>query len=502
MNTLPWIDIVVIILYMVGTIAFGSWFYFKSRNPEGFTSANGSIPSLIVGLSIFGTYVSSISFLANPGSSFIKNWNPFVLSLTILPATWIAVRYFVPFYRSAGSVSAYAHLEERFGTWARVYGTLCYMFTQLARMGSILFLLALPLHHLFGWNIALIILIVGFSTMIYSMLGGIAGVIWTDAVQSVVLILGALTCVILIPISMPEGPTQIFKIACSESKFSLGSFHLDFTSQTFWVVFLYGTVINLQNFGIDQNYVQRYLTARSEKAAKRSLWFGSLLYVPVSAFFFFIGTALYSFYKARPDLLTDPVLQKQIASGNGDGVFPFFIVHQLPPGITGLLIAAIVAAAMSTVSTSLNGTATLTLTDFYIRFFRPNASSSERMKVLYSASFCWGILGILCALAMIRAKGILDAYWVLAGIFSGGIVGVFLLGFCSRKANNRGALLGIIAGTLVLIWMSAAAFGFWPNSLDSVKSPFHNYMINVIGTITVFLVGFGISILLPNRKKE
>lgn len=514
MSSLTVLDIVILAVYMLGTLLLGCWFYFRSRDSQSFTSANGSIPSVIVGLSIFGTYVSSISFLANPGSSYVGNWTAFVLSLTIIPLTWIAAKYFVPFYRECGSVSAYAHLEDRFGCWARIYGTICYMLTQLARMGSILFLLALPLHQLFGWNIALIIIVVGLTTIIYSMIGGITGVIYVDALQSAVLILGALTCALIIPFSMPEGPGQLFRIAMSDGKFSLGSLAWDLTPKkpadnVVWVVLLYGIIINFQNFGVDQNYVQRYLTARSVKAARRSLWIGTLLFLPVSAFFFFIGTALYAFYKVRPELLTDAEIVKQVGAGNGDSVFPFFIVHQLPAGVTGLLIAAIVAAAMSTVSTSLNGTATLTLTDFYTRFFNPQASEKKKMFVLYFSTCFWGIAGILCALLMIRARGILDAYWVLAGIFSGGIVGIFLLGIFTRRANSRGTLVGMLVGLILILWMTLGIssgalkqYGLWADWMEVTKSPFHSYLINVFGTVTVMSVGFIFSLLMPDKKRR
>lgn len=491
--SLPWLDGTVIVIYMLLTVALGCWFYFRSRSPEGFTSANGELPSIVVGLSIFGTYVSSISFLALPGKAFASNWNVFGLSLTIPLAAWIATRWFVPFYRKIGVVSAYAHLEERFGTWARVYASLCYLLTQVARMGSVLFLLALPLHHLLGWDVRMIILVVGGLSAFYSMLGGIAGVIWTDAVQSVILIVGAVTCAVLLVFQMPEGPGQLWEIASEADKFSLGSFDVtDFTHSTFWVVFLYGMVINLQNFGIDQNYVQRYLTARTEAEAKKSVWLGALLYLPISAFFLFIGTALYAFYVASPGWITDSALLADIAAGKGDGVFPYFIVHQLPTGVTGLLIAAILAAAMSTISTSMNGCATLTLTDFYKRFFHPDASSREQMAVLYASSFLWGLLGMGCALLMIHAKGILDAYWMLAGIFSGGMVGLFLLGFLSRKATSRAALAGVILGVCCITWMTLSMphLGVWPQAWEAWRCPWNELMIPVCGTVVILLVGW------------
>lgn len=499
---LPLLDIFVILAYLFGTVGFGCWFYFRSRNPEGFTSAGRNLPSVVVGLSIFGTFVSSISFLALPGKAFASNWNAYGLSLTIPFAAWIAAKWFVPFYRQVGAISAYAHLEERFGTWARVYASLCYLLTQAARMGSVLFLLALPLHHLLGCDVRLIILCVGGLSTLYSMLGGIRGVIWTDAVQSVVLIAGALTCVFFLVFSMPEGPGQLWEIAAAHEKFSLGSFSLtDFQTSTFWVVFLYGMAINLQNFGIDQNYVQRYLTASSDREAKNSVWLGALLYLPISAFFLFIGTALFAFYSARPELITDPQLAADITAGKGDGVFPFFIVTQLPAGLTGLLIAAILAAAMSTISTSINGCATLTLTDFYLRFFRKGSSAREQMGVLYVSSFLWGAVGIACALLMIHAKGILDAYWLLAGIFSGGMVGLFLLGFLSRRATGTSAFCGAAAGILVIAWMtlSMPKVALIP---EAFRCPLNELMITVCGTAAILGTGFCFTLILGGKQKR
>lgn len=498
---LPFIDILIIFVYLVGSVVFGCRFYFRSRSPEGFTSAGGNTPSIVIGLSIFGTFVSSISFLALPGKAYASNWNAYGLSLSIPIATFIAARWFVPFYRRVGAISAYAHLEDRFGTWARVYASLCYLLTQAVRMGSVLFLLALPLHHLLGWDVKMIILVVGGLTAFYSMLGGIAGIMWTDALQSLILIAGAVSSAVYLLFNMPEGPAQLFRIAAENQKFSLGSFSLtDFQTSTFWVVFLYGMTINLQNFGIDQNYVQRYLTAQTDREARRSLWLGALLYLPTSAFFLFIGTALFAFYSAQPELLTDPQLVAEVAEGKGDGIFPFFIVHQLPVGVTGLLIAAILAAAMSTIGTSINGCATLTLTDFYLRFFRKDASSREQMAVLYLSSFVWGMIGIACALLMIHAKGILDAYWLLAGIFSGGMVGIFLLGFFSQRATGNTALFGAVTGLLVIAWMTLS---IPKTSLipAAFQCPLNELMITVCGTAAILTTGFFITICLQGRKK-
>ena len=489
---LPIVDVVVIVAYLLGTVAFGCWFVSRSRTPEGFTTAHGNVPSVVVGLSIFGTYVSSISFLALPGQAFMTNWNSFIPGLTLPICVWIAARWFVPFYRNCGNISAYSHFEARFGIWARIYATCCYMLTQVVRMGSILFLVALPFYHLLGWDIVTVIIVIGTLTMVYSMLGGIEGVIWTDAIQAVVLIAGAILCVIMIPLKMPEGPSQILRIAADNSKFSLGSVSPTLTESTVWVIFVYGIVMNLQNFGVDQNFVQRYLTSKSERNVKKSLWLGAMLYLPASAFFFLIGTSLFAFYTANPNLLPQE-LWANIAQGKGgDGVFPYFIVHELPQGCTGLVLAAILAAAMSTVSTSINGCATLTLVDFYSRFFRPNASSREKMWVLYISSFCCGILGIGGALVMIHAKGILNSWWTLSGIFSGGMLGLFLLGFLSRRATGTAAGWGISAGILVIMWMSLSlkSYDLLPKAFEPIRCPLHGYLISVAGTMTILFVGF------------
>jgi SSS family solute:Na+ symporter len=446
-------------------------------------------------MSIFATFVSSISFLALPGKAYMSNWNAFVFSLSIPVASLMAVRFFIPLYRSVGSISAYFYLEQRFGPWARIYASVCYILTQLMRTGAILMLLALPLNALFGWNIGVIIVITGLLVIFYSALGGISAVIWTDAIQAIVLIAGAIVCALVLTFSMPDGPGQIFEIASANNKFSLGSFGTSLTESTFWVVLIYGFFINMQNYGIDQNYVQRYLTTGTEKEAKASAWFGSLLYIPVSLIFFYIGTALFSYYSAQPHLLPEELT----VAGAGDRVFPHFIVNGLPKGITGLLIAAIFAAGMSTVSTSLNSVATIVFTDYYKRYFNKSAYEKSSMKILYSASALTGITGIIIALALTGVESVLDAWWSLASIFSGGMLGLFLLGYISKKTGNYAAAIGVIAGVVMIGWMSLSPLLFTSEKTLAFRSPFHSNLTIVFGTLIIFLIGFLITHLIRRR---
>src|SRR6056297_417605 len=239
------LDIIVFIAYLMGVVLFGSSFYKSNKTSKAFTVGNNTLPTWVISMSIMATFVSSISYLALPGQAYLSDWNAFVFSLSLPVASIIAVKFFVPLYRSVNSPSAYTYLEKRFGPWAKTYASVMYLLTQLMRAGTILFLMALPLNALLGWNITTIIIITGLIVMVYSLLGGIQAVVWTDAIQGIILIAGALVCIGVLFFSMPEGPGQLFEIAAASDKFGLGSFDTGLTSSTCWVVLIYGLFINL-----------------------------------------------------------------------------------------------------------------------------------------------------------------------------------------------------------------------------------------------------------------
>ncbi len=490
------LDGAVLAFYFAVTMGVGFLFRSQSKSVDGFTAAGRSLPGWLTGLSILGTYVSSISFLALPGRAYAGDWNAFVFSISIPLAAWIAVRWFMPFYRGGGHVSAYVHLEERFGPWARAYASACYLLTQLARVGTVMYLMALPMNVLLGWDIRWIILATGVAVTLYTFVGGIVAVIWNDAIQTVVLMVGALVCLLIMILALPGGWPELLRLGSEHSKFGLGSFGPELGAPTFWVVLAYGLVINLQNFGIDQNYVQRYLAASSDREARKSVWLGALLYVPVSAVFFLIGTALFAYYATRPEAL--PELYRE--AGQSDRVFPFFIVTALPPGITGLLIAAIFAAAMSTVSTSLNSSATIVLSDYYKRYWRRDSDERRDMRALHLTTLAIGALGTGIALGLTRVSSALDAWWLLAGIFGGGTLGLFLLGFIGRRATNLAAAIGVSVGVSLIVWMTLSPkAGDWlPPAL---RSPFHSFLIIVFGTAVILLAGLACTALVkpPGR---
>ncbi|MDA0194008.1 MAG: sodium:solute symporter [Bacteroidetes bacterium] len=480
---------------MIGVIMVGSLFYRKNKTVSAFTLGDSKIPGWVVTMSIFATFVSSISYLALPGIAFQGNWNPFIFSLSLPIAALFAIKVFVPLYRRINSPSAYTYLEQRFGPWARVYASTMYLLTQLMRIGTILYLMALTLNAVFGWNIAITIVVTGLVVVIYSTLGGIQAVVWTDAIHGIILITGAIVCVLFILFDMPGGPGQAINIAIENNKFSLGSFGFDLSQPTFWVVLVYGIFINLQNFGIDQNYVQRYMIASTEREAQKSAFWGGMLYIPVSMIFLFIGTALFAYYQSGAANL--PVELQDIAKS--DRVFPFFIVSQLPRGITGLLIASIFAAGMSTISTSYNSASTVFLTDYYEKYVKVEVSDKQKMRVLYTSSLIISIVGICVGIAMINVKSALDVWWKLASVFSGGMLGLFLLGVFSKQKNVNGAVPGVAVGLLVILWLSFSNLFLGE---DAIGNQFHTYLTIVFGTSAIFLVGFTIGMFSENKNQS
>lgn len=507
MKGLPILDLAIIVIYLIGMILVGVYFSRKNKNSEQFTKASGLIPGWAIGLSIYATFLSSNTFLGVPGKAFGTNWNAFVFSISMPLAAWIAAKYFVPFYRTTGEISAYTHLENRFGPWARAYAVVCFLLTQLARMGSIFFGIALSLQALTGYSMQIIMIVMGICIIIYTVLGGMEAVIWTEVVQAVVKTFGALLILYLVITNLPGGVDKVIAIGKADNKFSLGSFSPDFMSSSFWVVLLYGFFINLNNFGMDQNYVQRYHTASSSKAASKSIWLCVWLYIPASLLFFVIGSALYAYYQVHPELIEGikhqvaverlpisasaaEVLKLQNAlqpADYGDKIMPHFMVTKIPVGLVGLIVSAILSAAMSTISSGMNSSATVFTVDIYRRYFKKDISEKQNLSVLHIATVVFGLLGMITGIAMIGVKSILDVWWELSGIFAAGMLGLFLLGIISRQTKNHEAITATIIGILVIIWMTFSHL--LPAQFEQFRNPLHKNMIIVVGTLTIFLTG-------------
>ena len=477
------IDLALIAAYLVGTTLFGCSFYFRRKGGDGaraFMTGGGTLPTWAIALSVFATFVSSISFLALPEGAFgPEGWRGWVNSITVPIATFVAAAWFIPFYRRSTDVSAYSFLERRFGTWARVYASACFLVMQSARSGVILLLLAILINQLLGLSCETIIVVTGLATMLYAMMGGFSAVVWADAIQSIILIGGTLVCVTCLFLFTPDIAANA-QAAWDAGKLSLGSFSFsDWGTNTFWVLFFYSICINLQNFGVDQCYTQRYVAAKDAKAAARSIWGSASLYVPVTLLFTIIGTLLWMYNRANPGEIPEGI--------RAAAVFPWFIVHKLPTGVSGLLVAAIIAAAMSTVAATLNSGSTVLLEDYWKRFCPAKATERNNLRFLRAMTVVLAVVSVGIALAVIWSTTdmtILSAWWVIQGVFSGGMLGLFLLSIVSKRANGLAAGVATVLAILTVVYIT---FG---QKLLPLPVALHTNLSIVLGTIVLVLGGF------------
>ena len=491
-GSLATVDIVILSLYCCAMIGMGIYYQRKSRTAEQFMVAGRSIPAWAAGLAVMSTYTSSISYIATPGKAFDTNWHPIIFSLCIFPVAWLACKYAVPYYRKTRLISIYAFFEDRLGPWARVCAALSFLLYMLGRVAVILYLVSLLFSTFVPWNIAIVILVIGLVTIFYTLLGGMEAVIWTDVVQSAIMVVGILFCAIGLSMDILSGPSYLIRSAIDSNKFSLGSWDLSLSSRTIWVMIIYGVTENLRNLLADQNYVQKYSSVATEQQAKRSIWIAMLIYIPLTAVFLYIGTALFAFYSQSNELA-------QAGITKGDEVFPYFIATRVPAGLKGLIVAAIMAAAMSTVDSALNCSATVLLLDFHKRYFNPNISDRASVVFLRFATAVCGLLGTGFALLLISAaKSTLDIWWQISGIFGGVILGLFILSLLRVRIRLWQGLVSIAASIVIIGWGTFARD--LPVSWRWAQCNLDSIIIGAVGAAAMLVIAclFG----LTNRRSS
>ena len=505
-GSLGLIDIAILVIYGCVLIGMGLYYKRKCRTAEEFMVAGRSIPAWAAGLAVMSTYTSSISYIATPGKAYSSNWHPFIFSLCIIPVAWFVCKYAVPYYRKMKLISVYEFLENRLGSWARIYGALSFVLFMIGRIAVILYLASLLLNTFIPCNIVIVIIVLGFITIAYTFLGGMEAVIWTDVMQSVVMIAGIIFCAVILTRDVFSQPDYLIQAAFDADKFSLGSTKLTLASQqhlfdrTIWVMIIFGVTENLRSLAADQNCVQKYSSVANERQAKRSIWIGMLIYIPLTAIFLYIGTAMFAYYSPGGHPLGEGITK-------GSEVFPFFIAHQLPVGLKGLMVAAILAAAMSTVDSNLNCSATVLLLDFYKRYFNPNIGERGSITFLRGMTIAWGVLGTFFAILMIRAESILDVWWQISGIFGGGVLGVFILGLLRLRLRLWQGLVSIGFSIAVIAWGTFVRESFLsnlniqiPDSWKWIECNLDVVIVGAAGTAALMVVAciFG----LTNRGRD
>ncbi|WP_432800208.1 sodium:solute symporter family transporter [Poriferisphaera sp. WC338] len=435
-----WLNYTVLIVYLLGMLVIGFYISGRGGTTEDFFLAGKRIPWWAAGLSIFSTQLSAITFIAIPAKTFATDWTYLALNGTILLSAPIAIYLFLPFFCRLNVTTAYEYLEMRFNMFARMIASAMFMFFQVGRIGIVLFLPSIALALATNLPVEICILIMGAITIVYTVMGGIEAVIWTDVIQTVVLLGGAGVC-LFIMISGADNPWSNVQLGHALDAGKLKAVNLMFRldSPTLWVLLMGGIAGNIIGYGTDQSVIQRYLTTKNQGEAAKGIWTSAMMAIPATLLFFALGTGMYLFYHSSSNHIDPNLVQS-------DAVLPLFITQNCPAGIAGLIIAGIFAAAMSSLDSSMNSVATAFTTDFYARLL-PDTSDKNRLGVAKTITVLVGIFGTVFALvlAMWDIKSLWDSLSAFVGLFAGGIGGVFLLGMLSKRANGIGAVMGLIA---------------------------------------------------------
>jgi len=502
-----WIDYTIVLLTILAAIATGVYFAHRQKSTSHYFAGGGKIPAWAVGVSIFATLISSVTFLAYPGAAYAGNWILLVQGLMVPFVLVALIGIIVPLFRKVIRLSTYEYFEHRFGLFARLYSSLAFTLGHFSKAGTVFFLVSMALATFLDINIFCIVLVLGFTIIALTLFGGMEAIVWMDVAQGFLLIAGGIICILILLFGIDGGPAETFRIAAEYNKIDFGPYDWSLSELCFLVMVLNGIFYALQKYGTDQTIVQRYLAAKNDKEAKKAAYIGVLMSVPIWTLFMFIGTALFSYYHAAGA----PLLPEGLKA---DEVFPYFIAHELPIGIRGLIIAALAAAAISSLDSDLNCLSAIAVQDYYM-CLRKHASDKEQLRfgrwMVVAAGL--GAIGVACLYITWGGEGVLGALFSLYAIFSAGIVGIFMLGLFSRRANKQGLYIGIAAAVLFTAYavltstkVDIYGTGVKETLLDLGKLNFthHKYMLGVYSHLIVLIVGYLASFLFktPLADKE
>ena len=395
----------------------------------------------------------------------------------------IVIFLLIPFFRRLNLGTAYEYLERRFNLPVRWIGSFLFIAFQLGRMGVVLFLPALALSTVTGMDVYLCIVIMGVLCTLYTALGGVEAVIWSDVLQGVVLMGAALLSVILIVSSIDGGLANVLSTAYADGKLRMVHMTWDYTVPALWIVAI-SSILGVFNQATDQSTVQRWMTTKGETGARKAICISAVVGLVASFLFFSVGTALYVFFKTNPTLL-EPTLKN-------DAVYPLYIMQRLPVGISGLIIAGVFSASMSSLDSAINAVSMAITNDFYKRL-KPDVSEHNALKLARWLTVILGVIGTAAAALLVyygdAVKSIWDVYISIMGLFLGGLSGLFAVGMLTRRASGTGAFVGIV---------SSAAAVFCVQKLTAL----HFFLYGPIGIVTCFIVTYLVSVMIPAKKKS
>jgi SSS family transporter len=477
------LDVAVIVLYLAGVTAFGMRIRKKQTTLKGYFLAGKTIPWWAISLSIVAAETSTLTIISVPGMAYEKDFRFLQLVMGYLVGRVIISIVLIPQYFRGDLVTAYQLIERRFGQKLRSLTAGLFLITRAAAEGVRVFAVAIvvgiALSSLLGGFSALgrdvaAIAIVTILTLLYTFQGGMTAVIWTDVVQLSIYLTGTVVGLFTILWLVPGGWHTVYGVAAAAGKFRVFDFSWNFyATYTFWSGVIGGAFLTTASHGTDQLIVQRLLSSRAERQAKIALLASGVLVFFQFSLFLLIGAMLYVFYKLFP-----PV----VAFTRSDTIFPTFVVTRMPHGISGLLISAILAAAMSNLAAALYSLSSTTIVDFYSRF-RPRATEKHRVLLSRLATVGWGLALFALAIAARRGGKVLEMGLSIVSVAYGSLLGVFLLGVLTSKASENGAMVGMVCGFLLNLYL-------W----QCTRVPFTWYV--ALGSTVTFAIGYGASFFL------
>lgn len=467
-----WLDGIIVLAYLLGITLFGIHFRKKQQSMHTYFLGGKTVPAWALALSIVGTETSTLTIISTPGIAFAGNLSFLQLILGYLVGRVLISLILIPAYFKGEMYTAYELMQRRFGPRVKHATASMFLVTRALAEGVRVFAIAIVIGIVLGSGDIWSILIISALTLIYTFQGGFTAVIWTDVVQlGIYLGCTAITFFVILGL-IPNGWEGV--LAAAGPKFAVWNFSPDIRiPYTFWAGIIGGAFLTTASHGVDQLIVQRLLAAKTERDSKIALLSSGVIVLFQFTLFLVIGVMLYSFYHYHPELA---------APAAADRIFPNFIVNYLPHGVRGIMVAAILAAAMSNLSSALNAMASTTVVDFVRPFFRNDLSPASQLRISRWFTVFWGVA--LAALAVLsRGVGsVLEAGLTIASITYGSMLGVFLLGVLTRRANERGAILGMAVGLVSML-------GVWAAS----DIAFTWYVL--VGTVITFAVGYGASLL-------
>ena len=503
------IDVVCLAGYMIGIGLMGVWFAKRNVTTEDYFVGGRSHKGWVIGLSLVGTSISSISFLGFPADAFKTAYLRMVPNFMLPVALLIAATVFLPFFRKNYIASAYEYLEMRFGPGIRVYGAVAFIAQQLVRISTVLLLVSIMLETLTGLHPIYCIVIAGLFVGFYTIVGGIHAVIWTDVMQTIVLALGGVVCLMIVITRLDGGLGEIIEVATANSKFSFAeydvgtgglkpvSWDITFQEKTATMMLFIGLTIWLTEYSCVQHTIQRYAAARTDRDARQAMAVAGLTSLPIWFFFMFIGTSFFVYYQAFP---TDATAEMLGGVRPAEDVMPYFIVHELPIGLKGIVIAAALAAAMSSIDSSINAISAVSVIDIYQRHVAQGRDDRHYLIVARCVAVVASVLMILGTvwLTTFNIKTIQDTSTMLTAVLGGGLFGLFMLGMLTTRGNGRAAACGIACTLIFVGWTLLAKHGKLP---ERWSVPFDLYYTSVVGNLVMFAIGYMIGLVVfPNER--